>query len=96
MVHLDLWLFFSSLAGLITGGWGICWARTHPEQLRGLWGRRLFVATFLVLGGSGLIAALSRAQGLASLGLLAGFLLIAMLWEAPGKRALPAEEAARP
>jgi hypothetical protein len=95
MAYLDCWLFILSLVGLIVGGWSICWARTHAEYGRGLWGRRVFVLTIVVLGGSGVIAACARAEGLASLGLLAGFLLIAMLWEAPGKRALPAEEAGR-
>ena len=93
MLHLEFWLFILSLVGLIMGGWSICWARTHPERLRGLWGRRLFVATMLVLGGSGLVAACAHADNLASVGLLAGFLLIAMLWEFPAKRAFPIEEA---
>jgi hypothetical protein len=95
MPHLEGWLFFLSLAGLIVGGWSICWARTHPKRVRGAWGRRLFVVTLIVLGGSGLVAACTRAENLASLGLLAGFLLIAMLWESPSKPALTAEETGR-
>jgi hypothetical protein len=95
MLHLEVWLFLLSLAGLVVGGWSICWARTHPERVRGAWGRGLFVLTLIVLGGSGLVAACARAEGLSSLGLLAGFLLIAMLWEAPGKPALTTEETGR-
>jgi len=95
MLHLECWLFILSLSGLVVGGWSVCGARTHPEQLRGAWGRRLFVATLVTLGGSGLVAACARAEGLASLGLLAGLLLVAMLWESPGKRAIPADDAGR-
>jgi len=46
-----------------------------------LWGRRLFILTLLLLGITILAAALTHARGLAPLGLIAGFLVIGMLWE---------------
>ncbi len=49
----------------------------HPGRI--LWGHRLFVVTFVLLGIMSVIAALAHARGLASLGLIAGFLLVGML-----------------
>ena len=46
-------------------------------------GRRLFIVALLTLGGVGMAAALARHEGLAPLGLLAGLLIVAMLWESP-------------
>jgi hypothetical protein len=81
MSHLETWLWLVAIVSLLLGGWGVCWARS--EEVRAWWGRRLFVATLLVLGASGLVGAVARADGTITLGLLAGFLLIAMLWETP-------------
>ena len=47
------------------------------------WGRRIFIATLLSLGGTALVAALAHADGLSPLGLLAGMLIVGMLWETP-------------
>jgi hypothetical protein len=88
MDHLEFWLWILAVVGLAVGGWSICWARR--EDARAWWGRRLFVGTLLGLGGSGLVAAMARADATVTLGLLAGFLLIAMLWETP--ILLPAKE----
>jgi hypothetical protein len=46
-------------------------------------GRRLFVAALLALGGVGLVAAIVCHESLASLGLLAGLMVVAMLCEFP-------------
>jgi hypothetical protein len=81
MDHLEFWLWLLAVAGLTIGGWSVCWARR--EDGRAWWGRKVFVATILVLGASGLVGALVLADGTITLGLLAGFLLIAMLWETP-------------
>jgi hypothetical protein len=90
MPQLELCLLFLTVAGLMLGSWSICWARRDSQSSRVLWGRRLFVATILVLGGTALVAAFARADGLAPLGLLAGFLVVAMVWESP-RPALPVE-----
>ncbi len=85
MPHLELCLLALSFAGLVLGGWSISLARADWRQSRIAWGRRLFVITLLGLGGSGLVAAFVHADGLVSLGLLAGLLLVAMLWESPAE-----------
>jgi len=46
-------------------------------------GRRLAFGTFIGLGVIGLVAACHRADALAPLGLLAGLLVVAFLWESP-------------
>ena len=81
MDHLEFWLWILAVAGLGVGGWSLCWARR--EDGRAWWGRRVFVGTLVALGVSGLVAAIAHADGTITLGLLAGFLLIAMLWETP-------------
>ena len=81
MDHLEFWLWILAVAGLTTGGWSVCWARRDDGHAR--WGRKVFVGTILVLGASGLVGAMVLADGTITLGLLAGFLLIAMLWETP-------------
>jgi hypothetical protein len=88
MDHLEFWLWILAIAGLPLGVWSVCWAR--GEEGRAWWGRRIFVGTLLVLGASGLVGAIAQADGTITLGLLAGFLLIAMLWETP--ILLPAKE----
>jgi hypothetical protein len=81
MDHFEFSLWILAVLGLAVGGWSICWSRR--DDARAWWGRRVFVGTFLTLGISGLAAAVARADGTITLGLLAGFLLIAMLWETP-------------
>jgi hypothetical protein len=81
--NLEAWLFTFSLVGLLGGAWGITWARTAPGRGRASWGRHLFVLTLLLLGGASLLAAFHRAEGLAYLGLLAGGLVMLMVWDVP-------------
>ena len=50
---------------------------------RVLWGRCLFVVALLELGAAALAAALAEAMSLAPMGLVAVFLVVAMLWESP-------------
>lgn len=81
MSTLDLWLMLMTPGSCVLGGWSIYWARgqDHPGRIR--WGRRLFILTLLVLGLFTVIAACAHASGLTPLGLVAGFLVIGMLWE---------------
>jgi hypothetical protein len=83
MVELELWLLLTTLGGFFLGGVSITWARTEASPRRVLWGRRLFIGILLTLGGTGFVAAFQHAAGLVPLGLLAGLLLVAMLWEGP-------------
>src|SRR5689334_11595361 len=78
---LDLWLALLTPGSCLLGGWSIYWARGQDHPVRMLWGRRLFILTLLLLGITILAAALTHARGLAPLGLVAGFLVIGMLWE---------------
>jgi len=83
VLELEIWLFAFLLAGLIVGAWAIPWARAHSTEWRGTWGRRLFVASLLLLGACSLVAAAYRAEALVPLGLTAGLLVVALLWELP-------------
>jgi hypothetical protein len=66
---------------LLLGGLGILWARCSSCPHRTLIGRILFVGTFLLLGAAMQLAAFYQAEGIVPLGLLAGLLLVVMLWE---------------
>lgn len=90
MSAFEAWLSALMVIGLVLGGWGIVWARTGGSRGGVYLGRGLFIATLLLLGASSLLAAQHRADGLAPLGLAAGFLVIFMLWETPsvGRRDL--------
>ena len=78
---LDLWLVLMTPGGFLLGGWSIYWARGQDHPVRIRWGHYLFIITLLLLGLSTLIGALARAPGLAPLGLIAGLLVVGMLWE---------------
>jgi hypothetical protein len=78
---LDLWLMLMTPGGCLLGGWSIYWARGQDHPGRILWGRRLFIVTLLLLGFMTFVAACARAKGLAPLGLIAGLLVVGMLWE---------------
>jgi hypothetical protein len=80
---LELSLVASTLVILLLGGYSISLARTEDNPVRAWWGRCLFIVVLLALGGTGLVAAVMQAEGLAPLGLLAGLLVVAMLWESP-------------
>ncbi|HWY85272.1 MAG TPA: hypothetical protein VNX28_01035 [Gemmataceae bacterium] len=81
MSTLDLWLMLMTPGGCLLGGWSIYWARGQDHPVRMLWGRRLFIVTLLLLGFMTLVAACTHARALAPLGLIAGLLVVGMLWE---------------
>jgi len=81
--HPDLCVWCLTIAGLILGAWSIYWVRAEHTAFRVLWGRRLFVAILLKLGGAGVVAVLDRASSLAPLGIVSVLLVVAMVWEAP-------------
>jgi hypothetical protein len=83
MVDLELALLALTALGLVLGSWGIVWARMSDRQWRIDAGRIVFVATLIGLGAAGSVGAMHQADALAPLGLLAGFLVIGMLWEIP-------------
>ena len=80
---IELWLAILTLMFLLLGGVSISLARTEENPIRARWGRYLFILVLLALGSTGLIGAFLQAEGLAPLGLLAGMLVVAMLWESP-------------
>jgi hypothetical protein len=79
----ELWLTVLTLGFLLLGGYSISLTREEEHPTRASWGRCLFIVVLLALGGTGLVAAFLQAEGLAPLGLLAGLLVVAMLWESP-------------
>ena len=83
MLDLETCLLTFAVLGLVVGAWGVVWART--SRRRGLisCGRGLFIGTILFLGAASLLAAFHRADGILPLGLSAGALVVAMLWEIP-------------
>ena len=83
LVDLETCFLALAVLGLVLGTWGIVWART--SRTRGLisCGRGLFIGAILFLGAASLLAAFHRADGLLPLGLSAGALVVAMLWEIP-------------
>ena len=83
MANLELGFFALTLTGLVLGCWGIAWARTSRRQACILIGRCVFVSTLLMLGGSGVLAAIYHIEGLVPLGFSSGFLVMGMLCEIP-------------
>lgn len=69
-----------TLAGfLIAGG---CLYLVHcPCRVLAKIGRRLFIGALMMLGVFGTVAAITFHEGLATLGLLGGLIVVAMLWE---------------
>jgi hypothetical protein len=92
---LELCLLALTVAGLLLGAWGVLWARSAAGPRRISWGRTLFLGALLGLGASSVVAAGHRADGLAPMGLVAGSLTVAMLWEGP-RAAVRGTEPARP
>ena len=81
-------LFEYSLIGfaglcLLLGALGIMWGRCSNCPHRTFLGRAVFIGTLLLLGGAMQFAAFYQADGIIPLGLLAGLLVVAMLWETP-------------
>lgn len=83
MSRLDLSVLVLTLVTAAVGSWSIYWARSETGCWRGRGGRWLFVVNLLALGGAGLVAAFTRAQCLAPLGLVAGLLIVGMMWDGP-------------
>lgn len=83
MLSLESWLLVLTGLGALVGGVSICLARGEQQRMRTSVGKHLFVAILIGMGGIGLVAAIARAHGLPPLGLIAGFLVIAVLWEVP-------------
>jgi hypothetical protein len=83
VAHLDVWFFVPALAGSLLGGWHLCWAGHAHDSQRGQWARGMGIGALACLGITGLIAAGMRSSWLVPLGLLAGLLTVAMLWEKP-------------
>jgi len=81
--ELETWLLLPLIAGLVVGAWAIPWARGYSSEWRGACGRWLFISSLLLLGTSSLVAAAYRAAAVAPLGLTAGLLVAALLWEMP-------------
>jgi hypothetical protein len=79
---IELWLAVLTVCCIVLGGLSIYWVKAD-DALRSWWGRRLFVGTLMIMGVTGLAGACLQAEGLAPLGLVAGFLVVAMLWETP-------------
>lgn len=77
MLDLEFALLAALAVGLVLGCCGVYWARAG-------WGRVLFVLVLVFLASCALLAAALLAEALVPLGLAAGGLLVAMLWEAPG------------
>src|SRR5271154_3370599 len=83
VIPVNLFFFLLTLAGFLQGGWHLCWARCDHNSSRGWWARRLGFGALCCLGATGLLSAGVRSTWLVPLALLAGFLIVAMLWESP-------------
>lgn len=83
MAHTDLWFLLMTIIASSLATWHLCWASHDPKSGRGLWARRMGVSALLCLGSCGLVAAGLRSPWLVPSGLLAGLLIVVMLWENP-------------
>ena len=83
MSTLEFGVLVLTLVTAAVGGWSIYWARAEPDSWRCRGGHLLFVMNLLALGAASLVAAVARAQGLPPLGLVAGLLIVGMMWEGP-------------
>lgn len=86
MLVFEIALIGLTILCFILGGLGIMWGRASSCPHRTSLGRILFVGTLLLLGAGLQLAAFYEAEGLIPLGLLAGFLVVAMLWETPASK----------
>jgi hypothetical protein len=80
---LEVCLLVLTYSGLLIGTWGIIWVRAGKRPRLILCGWGIFLGALLSMGATCLVAASYRADGLIYLGLSAGSLVIAMLWESP-------------
>ena len=83
MFDLDEWLLALLAVGAIFGAWSVWRVRGSRDARRAVWGRRVFVVCLSLLGGGSVVAVMFAARALVPLGLGAGWLVIAMLWENP-------------
>ena len=83
MIALNFGFFLLTFMGFLLGAWHLCWARCDHNSQRGWWARRLGFAALFCLGSVGLLAAGLRSSWLVPVGLLAGLLIVVMLWESP-------------
>jgi len=83
VLDLDEGLLALLAAAVVLGGWGVWRVRGTRDQRRAAWGRRVFFASLVVLGGGNLVALTWAARCLVPFGLASGWLVIAMLWENP-------------
>jgi hypothetical protein len=65
------------------GVWSVWGVRSGRGGRRVAWARRVFLATLFLLGCGTVVAATWAARCVVPLGLAAGWLVIAMLWENP-------------
>jgi hypothetical protein len=82
-LFVDFTVSIMTVVGLILGSCCIYWVNMRPCARRAWWGRSLFLVALMILGSAVLLAALTRNEGLAPLGLLSGLLIVGMLWENP-------------
>lgn len=86
MLAIEFSLLALTLFCLILGGLGLLWGRASSCPHRTSMGRILFIGTLLLVGAGMQLAAFYEAEGIIPLGLLAGFLVVAMLWETPSSK----------
>lgn len=79
----ESYLLGLALLGLSSGSWSVYLMRMSQEQIRVIWGKRLYLLTLLLLGLITMVAALRHAYALTPLGLSIGFLVVAAVFEVP-------------
>ncbi len=95
MADLEMCLLIALACAAPVAVVSLVWVRAGRRAWRPRWARGLFVAIFLGLGATTVLAAVHYADSLVPLGLSAGALLVGFLWEGPGRRwqvASPAPE----
>jgi hypothetical protein len=81
VLDLEIGLLIALAVGMALGCWSIYSVRAGRSAALG---QGLFVAVLVLITGCTLLAALWQSEALIPLGLSAGGLVVAMLWEAPG------------
>jgi hypothetical protein len=84
MALLNLGVLGLTAVTAVVGVWSLHWARDESTGWRCRSGCILFAVNLVILGITGIVAASLRAQGLPPLGLVAGLLIVGMMWERPG------------
>jgi 4-amino-4-deoxy-L-arabinose transferase-like glycosyltransferase len=84
MPDLETVLWGAMLVCLLLGGVSVLVLRGAGRRRKPYWARALFVVVLLVLGAGSVVAALRCPPSLMPLGLAAGGLVTALLWEGPG------------